>query len=82
MYSKTGKKKKKSNKWFDSDCKNLQTKVRKAGRQKHSSPHNNLLREKYHEKLKEYKKTTKSKKYLYIQDALNEINSALEQNDS
>ena len=79
---KNWKKKKKSNKWFDSDCKNLQTEVRKAGRQKHSSPHNNLLREKYHEKLKEYKKTTKSKKYIYIQDALNEINSALEQNDS
>ena len=64
--------------WFDKDCKQAQNQVRKLGKQKHSSPQDSLLREKYHEKLKEYKRTCKSKKYFYTQDSLNKINSALD----
>ena len=44
------------------------------------SPFNNLLREKYHDKLKEYKRTCKSKKYFFIQNNLREIESDI--NDS
>ena len=75
---KIGRKGKKTKKWFDNDCKQTQHQVRKLGKQKHSSPEDSLLREKYHEKLKEYKRTCKSKKYFYTQDSLNQINSALD----
>ena len=75
--SKNWKKRKKSKRWFDSDCKILQSEVRKFGKQKLSLPHNNLLREKYHEKLKEFKKTCKSKRYFQLQENLKEIDSAL-----
>ena len=74
--SKNWKKRKKSKKWFDSDCKMLQGEVRKFGRNKLSSPHDSLLREKYHNKLKEFKKTCKLKKYSLLQENL-EIDSAL-----
>ena len=75
--SKNWKKRKKSKKWFDSDCKILQNEVRKFGKRKHSLPHNIILREKYHEKLKEFKKICKSKKYFLLQKNLNEIDSVL-----
>ena len=51
--------------------------VRKLGRESHVIPNSNLLREKYHLKLKEFKKTCKSKKYFFFRDSLNEIESAL-----
>ena len=56
--------------------------MRKFGRKKILLPHDNLLREKYHEKLKEFKKTCKSKKYFLLQDNLREIESALDDSKS
>ena len=64
------------------DCKNLQREVRKIGKGKLLSPSDNLLREKYHEKLKEYKKTCKSKKYFFLQDNLWEIESVMDDSKS
>ena len=75
--SKNWKKKKKSKKWFDTECGDIQKEVRKLGRESHVIPNINLLREKYHLKLKEFKKTCKSKKYFFFRDSLNEIESAL-----
>ena len=57
--------------------KNLKSETRKAGKEKHAKPHNSLLREKYHEKLRKYKKTCRSKRYFYLQDNLNEIEASL-----
>ena len=67
----------KSKKWFDDDCVKLRSEVRKKGREKHWSPHDTLLRLKYHEKLKEFKKICQSKRYFFFQDKLEEIESAL-----
>ena len=75
--SKNWEKKKKSKKWFDPECGDIQKEVRKLGRESHVIPNSNLLREKYHLKLKEFKKTCKSKKYFFFRDSLNEIESAL-----
>ena len=71
--SKNWKKKKKSKKWFDIECGDIQKEIRKLGRESHVIPNNNLLPEKYHLKLKEFKKTCKSKKYFFFRDSLNEI---------
>ena len=75
--NKNWKKKKKSKKWFDEDCSKLKHDVRRIGREKHSSSHNNLLREKYHEKLKEFKKTCKSKRNLFWNNKLSEVEQSL-----
>ena len=74
------KKRKKSKKWFDNECRDIQKEVRKLGKERHVTPNNNLLLEKYHLKLKEFKKTCKFKKSLFFRESLNEIESAL--NDS
>ena len=55
-------------KWFDKECNNLKREVRKLGRHKGKDPRNNLLREKYHEKLGQYKRTCNSKKFKFWQD--------------
>ena len=81
-YPKNWKKRKKVKKWFDEECKNLKSEVRGVGKEKHLSPHDNLLRAKYHEKLKEYKKTCKSKKYFFLQDSLHDIESSLSDSKS
>ena len=71
------KRRKISKKWFDDDCKKLKTDVRSLGKQKYYFPNDNFLRQKYHEKLKLYKRTCTSKKYFYIQDTLREIDSVV-----
>ena len=72
------KKKKKSNKkWFDKECNDLKKNVRNLGRKKYNKPHESLLREKYHEKLKEYKRKCKSKKYNFWQNTLTEVEKSL-----
>ena len=48
------KKRKKSQNWFDKECFGLRRNVRVIGRQKLNNPEDNLLRSKYHEKLKEF----------------------------
>ena len=55
-------------KWFDTECNNLKLEVRKLGRYKGKDPNNSLLREKYHEKLRVYRKTCNSKKYTFWQN--------------
>ena len=75
--SKNWKKRKKSKKWFDNECRDFQKVVRKLGKEKHATPNSNLLLEKYHLKLKEFKKTCKSKKHFFFRESLNEIESAL-----
>ena len=74
------KKRKKSKKWFDKECNSLKTEVHKTAKAKHKDPHNNLLRSKYHEKLKEYKKKCKLKRFQFWQNKLNEVENSL--NDS
>ena len=58
---KNWKKRKKSKKWFDKECDILKRQVQNQGIQKHNAPHNNFLRTKYCEKLKEYKNKCKYK---------------------
>ena len=67
------KKVKKSKKWFDNNCNVLKCEVREVGKQKHANPHNNLLKIKYHEKLKEYKRECKSKRYHFWQNKFKDI---------
>ena len=74
---KNWKKRKKSKKWFDNECHALKTEVRQSAKAKHKDPHNNLLRSKYHEKLKSYKQKCKSKRYNYWQNKLNEVENSL-----
>ena len=74
---KNWKKRKKSKKWFDKECVELKCYARKLGREKHKNPHDNLLKNKYHEKLREYKNKCKSKRYHFWQETVKEIESAL-----
>ena len=66
-----------SKKWFDRDCNKLKKETRKIGREKNRDPSNTFLREKYNEKLKQYKRNCKSKRYLYWQNIFVEIEKAL-----
>ena len=66
-------------KWFDKECNNLKIEVRKLGRHKGKDPKNNLIREKYHEKLRLYKRTCMSRKHKFwlqkfdmLEDSLND----------
>ena len=59
------------------DCKNLKAEIRMLGKEKHRLPHESLIRSKYHEKLKTFKKTCKSKIYFFLQDNLRNIESSL-----
>jgi len=79
--SRNWKKRKKSEKWFDHDCLKLKNEVRLAGKQKLIEPFDTLLRQNYHKKLKLYKRTCKSKKYFFVQNSLNEINSCLDNSE-
>ena len=49
---KNWKKRNKSKKWFDKECIELKQNVRKIGKQKLKNPEYNLLKSKYHEKLR------------------------------
>ena len=71
------KKSKKSKKWFDKECHDLKHNVRELGRKKHENPRNNFLRTKYHEKLKEFKRNCKSKRYHFWQSKFNDIENSL-----
>ena len=55
--------KRKGKKWFDGECQNSKPEVRKIGRDKYFNPNDNLLKTKYHQKLREYKSKCKSKRY-------------------
>ena len=66
-----------SKKWFDGDCNSLKKGTRKIGREKRNDPSNVFLREKYHEKLKLYKRTCNNKRYEYWQNKFDCIESAL-----
>ena len=70
---KKSKKVKKSKKWVDNNCYVLKCKVDVVGKQKHANPHNNLLKMKYHEKLKEYKRECKSRRYNFWQNKFKDI---------
>ena len=50
--------------------------MHEISRNKHKNPNNNLLKSKYHEKLKELKTKCKSKRYQFWQTKLNEIENA------
>ena len=74
---KNWKKRKKSKKWFDEECEAMKREVRKAGKEKFLNPNVNLLKTKYHEKLKEYKRKCKSKRYNFWQSNFNDIENSL-----
>jgi len=76
------KKRKQSKKWFDNECKTLKAEVRKLGRKKHTLPHDSFIREKYHENLKTFKKTCRSKKYFFLQDTLKQIEGVIDDSKS
>ena len=71
------KKRKKGKKWFDGDCNKSKGEARKAGKEKHKNPQNNLLKMKYHEKLKEFKGLCKSKRFKFWQNKFDEIEDSL-----
>ena len=64
-------------KWFDNECRKAKSEVRKAGRNKYNDPKDNLLRTKYHEKLREYKSKCKSKRYNFWQNKFNILENSL-----
>ena len=51
--------------------------MRNLGRQKHDASKGNFLKNKYHEKLKEYKKKCRSKRFLFWQTKFKEIENSL-----
>ena len=59
------------------ECNGLKKDVRNLGREKHKKPDDNLLKQKYHEKLKEYKSKCKNKKNMFWENTLKEIDSSL-----
>ena len=68
---------KKSQKWFDKECFGLRRNVRVIGRQKLNNPEDNLLKSKHHEKLKEFKKKCKSKRYNFWKEKMDDMESVL-----
>ena len=71
------KKRKKSKKWFDKECDTLKREVCKIAKDKHKDPQNNLLRSKYHEKLKLFKRKCKSKRFSFWQNKFSDIENSL-----
>ena len=74
---KNWKKRKKSKKWFDKECDELKHDVRVSGKHRHQNPENSLFKSKYHEKLKEFKRTCKSKRYYFWKDKFTDIEQSL-----
>ena len=75
--NKNWKKRKKTKKWYDGECCKLKKVARAIGRESHKKPHENILRTKFHEKLKEYKKTCRNKKQRFWRKSLDEIENSL-----
>ena len=75
--NKNWKRRKKSKKWFDNNCDKLKHEVRGAGKDRLQYPDNTLLKSKYHEKLKEYKRTCKSKRYFFWQNKCTDMENSL-----
>ena len=67
----------KSKRWFDLECQELKKGVRTIGRKKIRKPNDNLLKKKYHEKLKEFKKKCKSKRNIFWQRNIREVEKSL-----
>ena len=72
------KKKKNGKKWFDTECNDLKKSVRNLGREKYIKTGDSLLKVKYHEKLNEYKKKCKFKKYKFWENTSTERNNSLD----
>ena len=71
------KRKKVNKKWFDKECIDLKKNVRNLGREKYRKHNDSLLKEKYHEKLKEYKKKCKPKRINSWHSTLSEVEKSL-----
>ena len=69
--------KKNSKKWFDNECHEMKKKMRRAGREKHKNPGECILRTRYHEKLKVFKKQCRSKRNQFWNKTLEEIENSL-----
>ena len=67
----------KSKIWFDNRCQHLKKETRKLGREKKKDYTNSFLREKFKEKLKEYKRTCQSKRHLFWQNKFAELEKSL-----
>ena len=68
---------KKSKVWFDKECQDLKKETRKLGREKHRDLQNCFLREKFKEKLKEYKRKCQSKRRIYWENNFAKIEKSL-----
>ena len=68
---------KKSKKWFDKECVKLKKSIHKLGREKLKHPEKNLIKTKYHEKLKELKTKCRKKRFDFWQNKFQDINDSL-----
>ena len=60
-------------KWFDFECMKARRSLRQLSNQKHRDPCNSFLRKSYHEKLTEFKKLLKTKKFNFQSEKLLEL---------
>ena len=67
-------------KWFDKECRFRRHELRKLANQKHRDPTNLTIREQYHNALKIYKETLKTKRNRFQNDKLNELEKAAKEN--
>ena len=67
-------------KCFDKECRFRQHELRKLANQKHRNPTNLTIREQYHNALKIYKETLKTKRNRFQNDKLNELEKAAKEN--
>ena len=67
-------------KWFDKECRFRRHELRKLANQKHRNPTNLTIREQYHNALKIYKETLKTKRNRFQNDKLNELEKAAKEN--
>ena len=74
---KNWKKRKKSKMWFDRECCDLKKDLRRVGRKKHENPCESVLRTRYHEKLKDFKKMCRSKRNQFWEKTLEEVENSL-----
>ena len=73
-------KKRKQEKWFDSECKSMRKKLRQLSNQKHRDPDNQDLRIQYGDTVKEYKQTLRFKKEHHLKNQINLIEDSINSN--
>jgi len=71
--NKKNRKRHSSQKWFDNECYISKRKLNRISNDKHRNPFDMNLRQQYHSVKKQFKKLTKSKKFIHMQSKIDNL---------